>query len=443
MRHLSRVLRAPGSLACAVTSLITLSGGVARADAARDVAGRVVELWHGAGARTSIVPARFLFDEESVLVPIPTEADGTESECTQVAIIGARGLSFRARLSDAPMDPLLPQEPMARASSTAGVLELRRCDKARPSVRHVILSTEAGRGAVEILVGRSDRPLPALSSLIPERTGGAIPPMPEAGALPPLAAQPDRAKAAEARIAREGSTVHARSTARAGDDGSGEAELDLDEGCHRIEAFGRELVRDRPGRRFRLDLDAELRDGERLLARDRTEGPDARLEACVGSPTRVTLAFAGAPPHSDVVITQGTWPLPARIPTMWGPEARSRIAKIMFVRHIAVPPDDPVYLAQGSTGSEPTPLPLSVETGGCYVAVVGVTRGRARQLQLRALVGARESTDERGAAEEAALSAFCIRAHESARLEVLAKGSGVTWGVALFRVKSKIWEAGL
>ena len=116
------------------------------------------------------------------------------------------------------------------------------------------------------------------------------------------------------------------------------------------------------------------------------------------------------------------------------------MARVLFLRHVAVPADAPIHLAQGSSGT--TPLPLSVETGGCYVAVVGVARGHARQLQLRALVGARESTDERGATEEAALSAFCVRAHETARLEVLARGTGVSWGLALFRVKSSVWEAG-
>jgi hypothetical protein len=116
------------------------------------------------------------------------------------------------------------------------------------------------------------------------------------------------------------------------------------------------------------------------------------------------------------------------------------MARVLFLRHVAVPADDPVVLAQGSSGT--TPLPLSLETGGCYVAVLGLARGRARQLQLRAFVGARESTDERGAADEAALTAFCVRAHESARLEVFARGTGVSWGLALFRVKSGVWEGG-
>jgi hypothetical protein len=431
---------------------LVLAVGLARAAPARGdartVAARVADQWREAGAEATVLPTRFVFDEETILVPIPAPAAGQAARCTYVALVGARGLSFRARLSDAPVDPLAPPEPGARASSTAGVVELRRCredsegssSEERRDVRNVVLSAEAGRGAIEIIVARADATLPSLGAVIPERTGGALPPPPEAGPLPPGVGQEPRADAAEARARREGAIVGGRTKARAGDDGGGEEDLELAEGCHRIEVFGRESTRDRPARRFRLDLDAELRDSEHLLARDRTEAPDARLETCVGMPTRVTLAYAGAIPHSDVLVTHGVWPLPARLPPLWGPVARSKMARVLFTRHVAVPAEDPVYLAQGSSGG--TALPLSVETGGCYVAVVGVARGRARQLQLRAFVGARESTDERGAAEEGALTAFCVRAHESARLEVFARGTGLSWGLALFRVKSGEWELG-
>ena len=438
-------------------SASTAFGDVPRSDA-RDVAARVAEQWRVAGAHTVQLPTRFLFDEETVLIPIPAPDSSTHEDegCTQVAAIGARGLSFRARLSDAPMDPLLPPETTARSSSTAGVLELRRCERGRPPVKHVVVTAEAGRGAVEIVVGRSTSPLASLAAIIPERTGGVVPAPPEAGSLPSLPSQDKRMEAAELRARRDGASVRARTMSRSGEDGSGEEDLELDEGCHRIEVFGKELLHGGPSstsqhaptrsvsaaaRRFRLDLDAELRDGDHLLARDRTEAPDARLETCVGSPTHVTLMYAGAPPHSEVVLTRGSWPLPARIPPMWGPAVRSKMARVMFLRHVAPPAEDPVFLTQGATGT--TLLPLSVETGGCYIAVVGVTHGqRLRQLQLRALIGARESTDERGVAEEAALVAFCVRAHESARVEVLARGTGVSWGLALFHVKSGVWEAG-
>lgn len=423
-------------------ALLLGTTGVAPANAApaeqgdaRAVTARVEAEWKKAGARTWSLPSRFVFDEETLLVPIP-EGEG---ECTEIAVIGARGLSFRGRLSDAPVDPLLPPEPNSRAASSAGMLSLRRCDKDRP-VHHVVITAEAGRGALEVIVGRWERPLPPLASLLPERAGGAVPAPPDTGALPALSTPESRADAAEARAKREGASGGGRAKMRSGDEGGGEEDLQLEPGCHRIEVFGRELVRERPGRRFRLDVDAELRDSERVLARDRTEAPDARLETCVGETSRVTLAFTGTPPHSEVILTRATWALPAKLPTLWGPITRSRMARAMFLRHVTMPPDEPVYIAQGSTGS--TPIPLSVETGACYVAVVGISRGHPRQLQLRAILGARESTDERGAADEAALTAFCVRAYESARLEVLARGTGVAWGLSLFRVQSGDWEQG-
>lgn len=421
-----------------LASAFVLVARPAHADV-REVTTRVADQWKLAGAKTTAsLPTKFLFDDDKQIVSIPQE-EGTPSACTHIAIVGARGLSFRAKLSDAPTDPLLPPDVGARASSTAGVLELRRCDPRRP-IRQIVVSSDAGRGAIEIVVARSPSPLPQLGSIIPERTGGALPPVPEAGALPPLAPQEKRAEIAEQRAKRDAATIEPRTTLRAGEDGTGEDEIVAEPGCHRFEVFGRDALRERAGRRFRIDLDAEIRENDHVLARDRTEAPDARLEACVGKTTALTLAFAGAPPNSEVLVTRASWPLPARLPPMWGPTTRSKMARVMFLRHLAVPSEDAVFLAQGSSGT--TPLPLSVEPGGCYVAVVGVARGHARQLQLRTTVGARESTDERGAAEEAALTAFCVRAHENARVDVLARGTGVSWALAVFRIKSGIWEVG-
>lgn len=409
------------------------------ADDSREVASRVVEQWKRAGGAAQQLPTRFVFDDETILVPIPASRD--DASCTHVALVAARGLSFHARLSDVSFDPLTAPEPGGRGSSLAGVLELHRCG-GEHSIRHVVLTSDAGRGAIEVVVARSAAELPRLASIIPERTGGSLPPVPEAGSLPPLPVPEKRADSAEARAKREGAQTQRRETRRANEDGNGDEEIELPAGCHRIELFARDPRTDRPNRRFRLDVDAELRDPseDRVLARDRTEAPDARLEACVGQATRVNLAFVGAPPGGEVLVSLASWPLPARLPPMWGPVARSKMARAMFTRHVAVPADDPVYLGQGSSGT--TPFPLPVEIGGCYVAVVGVTHGHARSLQLRALVGARESTDERGAAEEAALAAFCVHAHEKARIEVHARGPAVSYGLAVFRVKSGVWEAG-
>lgn len=433
--HVRRV----GTRLIAACALVggTVTAAPARADTAREVAERVVEQWRGAGGRVVALPTRFVFDDQTVLVPVPVdEATG----CTHVALIGARGLSFRARLSDATSDPLAP-EVGARATSVAGVVELRRCGGARP-IRNVVVTSDAGRGALEVVVARAPSALPSLTSLVPERTGGALPPVPEAGPLPALPPPERRAELAEARAKREGGRIDARTPLTAGDDGGGEGELALGAGCHRVELFARDPRALSTGRRFRLDVDAELRDpaNDRVLARDRTEAPDARLEACVGRTTKINVVFAGAPPNGEVMSTLASWPLPQRLPSLWGPAVRSKMARVMFTRRVAVPADDPVFLGQGSSGT--TPFPVPVETGGCYVAVVALTHGHARTLQIRTVVGARESTDERGAAEEAAMSAFCVGAHETARIDVHARGTGVGFALALFRMKSSIWEAG-
>ncbi|MBX3188661.1 MAG: hypothetical protein KF819_16710 [Labilithrix sp.] len=428
-----------GLLLCSVI----VAPRAARADAP-EVSARVVEQWRAVGGRVTVLSPRFLFDDETILVPIPADESGG---CTHVALVGARGSSFRARLSDASADPLSP-DPGSRASSVAGVLELRRCappqgaQAASRPVRHVVITSDAGRGALEIVVARAPSALPALVSVIPERTGGALPAVPDVGALPPLPPPDKRAEIAEARAKREGGRVDARKPLRAGDDGGGEGAIDLPAGCHRVELFAHDPRTERPGRRFRLDVDAELRDtsSDRVLARDRTEAPDARLEACVGKTTRVNLVFAGAPPNGEVMATLASWPLPQRLPSLWGPVTRSKMARVMFARHVAVPAEDPVFLAQGASGT--TPFPVPVETGACYLAVVALTHGHPKSLQIRAVVGSRESSDERGAAEEAALSAFCVAAHETARVEVHARGSGVSYGLAVFRVKSGVWEAG-
>lgn len=410
-----------------------LAPSLARADA-REIAARVADQWRAAGAKSAALPARFLFDDDRQVIAIP--APEGDAACTYVALVAARGLSFRAKLSGASNDPLLPPDPGSRATSAAGVVELRRCDPQKP-VKTVEVTSDAGRGAIEVVVAYGPAGLPSLAAIIPERTGGVLPPTPDAGALSAIAPQEKRAEIAEQRARREGARIDARTALRAGEDGTGEAELDLAAGCYRFDVVARERP-DRNGRRYRLDVDAELRDGDHLLARDRTEAPDARLETCVGKDSRLTLVYAGAVPGSDVVVLRGSWPLPARLPTLWGAPARSRMARVLFVRHVAVPADDPVFLAQGGSGT--TAVPVPVEVGGCYVAIAAVTHGRARQLQLRSIVGARESVDERGAAEEAALTAFCVRAHEKARVEVLARPSAVAWGLAVYRVKSGIWE---
>ncbi len=420
--------------ACRVGPVLLLVGGPAHGEV-REVADRVAEQWRAGGAIVVRGETRFLYEDETMTVVVPPLA--VDEGCTTVALVGARGLSFHAKVAGAVDDPLL-EDPSARAASVAGVLQIERCAGGTP-IDHLIVTSDAGRGAIETVVGRSAKPLPPMRAILPERTGGALPPSPDTGPVPPLLPVAKRADQADARLRRDGARIAPRETWTSGTDGSGEGKVVLEAGCHRVEVFAPEGHAARGGRRVRLDVDAELRDeDDELLARDRTEASDARLEACVGEPITASVVFAGAPPSSPLAATHAWWPIPEHLPTTWGPEARAHMADAMRARHVASPRADAVALYQGAPGT--TPIALSVEPGACYLAVAAVTHGHARGLGLRVLVGARDASDEREADDEGAVVAFCTHDQALARVEVEARGTSVAWGLAVFRLQSAVWE---
>src|SRR5207253_2157256 len=104
-----------------------------------------------------------------------------EGECVNVALIGARGMSFHARVSGGDDDP---DDQATRAASVAGALSITRCGGA--ASRRLVLVSDAGRGAIETVVAYSRSPLAPIRIALPERTGGAIPPAPDPGDLPAL-----------------------------------------------------------------------------------------------------------------------------------------------------------------------------------------------------------------------------------------------------------------
>jgi hypothetical protein len=430
---------------CAGAALVLTWPSEGRCEDLQASAARVAETWRDAGAIVARDDARFLNEGESLTLSLSA---GPESPCQTVALIGARGLSFHARVGDAGGQ----EDSDERVSSVAGVLEIRSCG-AEP-FRFVRLTSDAGRGAVETVIGRSADPLPAATSALLERTGGVLPPPPEPGALPPLPSPEKRAEVAETRARRDGAKTAPREAWTAGADGKGEGRLVLEAGCHRVELFAPEsfssdlrLTRPspRPGipggfaRRMRLDLDATLRDEDGLvLAHDHTSAPDARIDVCVGEATTTSVLFEGAPPGSPVLTTHASSPLPEHLPMAWGRGTRARMAAALLPRHVGVLPGDAVLLAQGASGL--TPVPIPVEPGACYVAVAAMERGHARGLGLRVVIGARESVDERGTNDESTAVAFCAGDRDRVRLEVEARSTGVSWGLALFRVASSVWE---
>jgi hypothetical protein len=418
----------------------------------REAAQRLEHEWRSAGATVVRGQPRFLNDEETFGVAV----DPAPGECTTLGLVGARGMSFHARVTD----PAEDEERAPPTASVGGVLEIWRCADGAPAaaeaeqrdardpraspgpdgtLRRVAVTADAGRGAIEIVIAHSRTPVPSLQTILTERTGGPLPTPPETGGLPPLPPPDKRADVAEARARRDGGHLAARDTWEAGGDGSGEGHVMLDAGCHRVELFAVDPRTSRAARRFRLDLDAELRgeDKETLLARDRTDAPDARLELCVGVATQTSVVFAGSPPNAPIVVTHTSWPIPPRLPLTWGQETRARMAGVMVAHHVPALGSEAIAIAQGPSGL--TPVPLDVEPGGCYVAVVAIDHGHTRGVGLRVVVGARTASDDRGSGDESALVSFCAGDQSHARAEVEARGMGIGWGLALFRVASGAW----
>src|SRR4051812_37457317 len=77
-------------LAAAVVLGMLVVARPARAEL-HELAVRVADAYKNAGARVVVLPPRFLYDDET-LVLRPPSAEG--ARCTTITIVGARGLSF-------------------------------------------------------------------------------------------------------------------------------------------------------------------------------------------------------------------------------------------------------------------------------------------------------------------------------------------------------------
>lgn len=396
----------------------------------REAAERVAAGWRAVGAMVVIDRTRFLTDDASVAFRVP---DLPEGLCTTIVLLGARGLGFHISQGEGH-----EVNAHSRISSEAGALSIERCGQA--AIRRLVVTSDSGRGAVETVVARSDKPLPALQTILPERTGGGAGALAEVGPVPAMPSPERRASVAEARSILDGASVAPRQTWHTGAEGVGRGEEMLRPGCHALRFFANDARAGQSYRRGKLDLDAELRDQSdgRLLARDHSDAPDAQLQLCVGETTQAGLLFAGSPANAPVIESHVWWPVPQALPPVWGTSAQAKMAAVLLAHHVHSLPERALALAQGGSGL--TPVPLSIEPGGCYLAVVAVVQGDARGIGLRVHVGARDSSDNRGIEESSAVSGFCAGDQSVALATVEARGAPLLgWGLALFKLDAGIW----
>lgn len=398
------------------------------ADLSED-AERLARAWSDR-ARVERLPPLFLEHGRARTLSVARWREGDPS-CVTVALLGVRTADFfvSRELAEDP-DPARPDEPRAdrRLRSAGGSLVLSACGADRAKLGRLELEMGSPRGTLEILIARSDAPPRDLREILPERAPGPLAPRGDPGG--PLGARPlaERLLRASQRARSEGAIVEARVEGRALPKGVGRFDLELVPGCHRLEILA-DASRAPGGA---VDIDADVRDAAgRVLARDRAELPDARLDLCVGEITPVHVLFAGASGPLPVTLAHARWAMPARVPVRWGPRARAAFAATLHKRRAPDPALAPIFEALGVGGSA-TSIPLEIEPGRCYLAALAMVRGEARSIRLAATLGDRVARDDAVDRPESASASFCAGEEIHARFDVEVRASSAFWVLALW-----------
>ncbi|WP_437285150.1 hypothetical protein [Sorangium sp. So ce406] len=446
-----------------LTALAGLSvGGPARADLSDDAA-RVARMWSLSGARVARLPPLFVEHGRSRLIAISPPPAGAAAgaagragaagaardpgagrvkadECLTVAFLAPRIVEFTVEPEPAPGDAsaleglvgrLRGRDPddERRVQSAAGAAMITRCGPAREELRRVTVDMLSSRGALDVVVAASSGVLDRVESILPERAFGPVAPRGDPGrpAEPgPLDARVGRA----ARRARADGALRVVPTdMRASVVGTGQFSVKLSEGCHRVD-----LMAEVPSATVRraTDIDAEAREAGtgRLLDRDRSDAPDARLDFCLGEPGVVEIPFLGAAGPVKVVLSDAQWSMPPYVPGHFGARARGNLAAALHRRHAPAPRAQPIAEAVGTQGD--TLVPVQIEPGRCYFAAAALVRGELRALRISAELGDRAARDDAGDRSEGAGVAFCSDLEESAALRVAARGNSPVWALAVW-----------
>jgi hypothetical protein len=421
---------------------ILAATGAARADLAGD-GDRIERMWRLRGAAVTRLPPVFVERGRARTIAVPPPPGGAEAAgagCTTVALVAVRTTELAVVVPSPAQDedgrPLMHLPALlggnaggeGRTRSAGGAVAVSRCGAERRELSRVRVELVSARAAVEVIVARSDAPLGEVSDVLPERVAGPLAPRGDTGGSIEPGPLADRVARAERRARSDGAAQVTRTAARALANGTGKADMLLDEGCHRVEVMA-EVPAETPRRP--TDVDAEARDAAgRLLARDRADVPDARLDFCLGEAEHVTVVFAGAAGPVNVTLTHARWPVPWHVPSRFGPRARAGFASALARRHAPDPQGDPVLWAIGVQGA--TAIPFEVQPGRCYLASVAMIQGDARSIRLSAILGDRLARDEAGDRPEGAAIAFCAQGEPAARIDVDARGNGPWWVLAVW-----------
>jgi hypothetical protein len=403
----------------------------ARADLRDDVA-RVVRLWTEEGAQVRRLGPVFLEQGRARIVDVARDAPpASAGDCITIAAIaprtvdlsvvtGPREVGAGALLAAAQGDG----DPQPHAPGDSGAVVVSRCGSAANDLGLAVLVQRSSRSAVEVVVARSRKALAPIGVILPERVAGPAAPRGTPGRSLSLGPIDARLARAESRAKSDGADHVTRTRVRPPSAGRGDVGLLLGPGCHRIEVFAE--VQPAAALRFPADVDAELRvPSGQVVARDRGDASDARLDTCVGEETAAQLTYVGAPGAAGVHVTDARWPIPAALPERWGPRLRAAAFSALRRRRVPAPSGEPIHESFGVQGV--TVVPIPVDPGRCYLAVAGLAQGSARGMRLVASVGVRPTIDEAGQRPEGVALTFCPDTGDVVPLSVELQSNGGWW----------------
>jgi hypothetical protein len=394
----------------------------ARAEDLRDVVSKIRTAWSRPDVQFVPLESKFLFDDESTIVILPAGAPGA---CRTLVAAGHRGMGLELRATSG--DKHADEDEASRFSSAGiGVMKLP-CDG---SVRRVILTSHSGRGGIELLLAEHKSALPPLDSIVPERSGTEAAAQVDVGAHPQLPEAPARIEAYEREDARAGFRGVGKKVLRVAAGNSFHVTLELEPGCHVLRLVGTPVGKNRR-RLVDLDVEASNEDGV-VLARDRSDSADAKVDLCIGEREPIDLTGQGLPLDVDVTMMHAFVSLPPSLPAAWGEQARAHMVDSLRTRHLPIPADAAVFETQG--GPQVTRVSSHIVPGACYVAVAVPFFGSVRKISIRAFVALEEHIDERSRGSSGAAIGFCAGTRDLVNIEVEARGAQVMWGLALFNV---------
>ena len=412
-----------GSLPLALSLLFVPSR--AGADLGRDVE-RLMLAWSAFGHVKRLNP-RLLERGDVLPLVLPAEPlDPKTPGCVTLAVLATTGTSFLLDPTASVLDDPGGDWP---EGSLAGALELTRCGERKPALAGLALEMRSPRAVLEFVLVESNDPPAHLVQVLPHRDPGPVAPLGGSGPRPGVAPLVLRLRAAEERAARDQALELTVQDLVASPTGMGSVLITLAPGCHRFDLLGDEAGGRRPAD---VDFDVRSENDSELLAADHSESSDARALFCVGRPMPVTLRFAGAGPLAKLALARSRWDLEPNLPARWPAEARARFSGVLRDQRLSLSGAELFDEALGVQGD--TLMPIAVEPGGCYVGIAVQLRGDAVALSMAARTSRGVAQSRLDPEVAGALVSFCAGADERALVEIDARGLGLVWMSAMFRV---------